>query len=59
MKLLHIGDLHIGKRVNEISMLSEQKHILDQILTLAGTHGVDGILIAGDKRKTGCSGDCR
>ena len=48
MKLLHIGDLHIGKRVNEISMLSEQKHILDQILTLAGTHGVDGILIAGD-----------
>ena len=30
MKILHLGDLHLGKRVNEISMIEDQKFILDQ-----------------------------
>ena len=34
MKLLHISDLHIGKRVNEFSMLEDQKYILRQILAI-------------------------
>ena len=34
MKLFHISDLHIGKRVNEISMIEDQAYILDQILQL-------------------------
>ena len=34
MKILHLGDLHLGKRVNEISMIEDQKFILDQIVTL-------------------------
>ena len=32
MKLFHLSDLHIGKRVNEFSMLEDQKYILRQIL---------------------------
>ena len=48
MKLMHLSDLHIGKRVNEISMLEDQKYILSQILDLADKEQVDGVLIAGD-----------
>lgn len=33
MKLIHLSDLHIGKRVNEVSMLEDQAYILAQILT--------------------------
>ena len=35
MKFLHLSDLHIGKRVNEVSMLDDQSDILRQILELA------------------------
>ena len=34
MKFMHISDLHIGKRVNEFSLVEEQKHILGEILEL-------------------------
>ena len=48
MRLLHIADLHIGKRINEFSMLEEQRGILEQVLDMAEQERVDGILIAGD-----------
>lgn len=48
MKFLHLADLHIGKRVNEFNMLTEQKYILEQILQTADKEKPDGILIAGD-----------
>jgi exonuclease SbcD len=48
MKLMHIGDLHIGKRVNEYSMLEDQKYILGQMLNIADHEKVDAIMIAGD-----------
>ena len=48
MKLIHLSDLHIGKRVNEISMLNDQKHILTQILTIVDEEKPDAVLIAGD-----------
>lgn len=48
MKLLHIGDLHIGKRVNGFSLLEDQKHILNQILETIKSRKIDGLLIAGD-----------
>ena len=35
MKVLHISDLHIGKRVNGMSMLDDQRYILRQILDIA------------------------
>lgn len=48
MKFLHLSDLHIGKRVNEVSMLDDQAYILDQILDIADTEQPDAVLIAGD-----------
>ena len=48
MKLLHLSDLHIGKRVNGFSMLEDQRYILGQIVRLALEKGAHGVLIAGD-----------
>ena len=48
MKLFHLSDLHIGKRVNEFSMLEDQKYILGQILKAAKEHQPEGIILAGD-----------
>ena len=48
MKLMHLSDLHIGKRVNEFSMIEDQKYILAQILTILEQEQVDGVILAGD-----------
>ena len=48
MKLIHLSDLHIGKRVNEISMLDEQAYILQQVLQVVEETQADAVLIAGD-----------
>ncbi len=48
MKLIHLADLHIGKRVNEISMIEDQRYILKQVLECVAEEQPDGILIAGD-----------
>ena len=51
MKVLHVSDLHIGKRVNGMSMLDDQRYILRQILDIAEKHQVSVLLIAGDVYK--------
>ena len=48
MKLLHLSDLHLGKRVNEFSMIDDQRHVLDQILCVIDAERPDAVLIAGD-----------
>lgn len=48
MKFLHLSDLHLGKRVNEFSMIEDQKYILAQILSIAQKECADGIILAGD-----------
>lgn len=48
MKVLHVSDLHIGKRVNGMSMLGDQRYILRQILDIAEKRQVSVLLIAGD-----------
>ncbi len=48
MKLIHLSDLHLGKRVNGFSMMEDQRYILKQILKLAQEEHPDGLLIAGD-----------
>ena len=48
MKLLHLADLHIGKVINEFSMLEEQKYVLEQVITLAQEEKTEGIILAGD-----------
>lgn len=48
MRLLHVSDLHIGKRLNGVSLLDDQRHILRQILDIAKQRQVKALLIAGD-----------
>ncbi len=48
MKFLHLSDLHLGKRVNEFSMIEDQEYILNQILEIADREQVGSVLIAGD-----------
>ena len=48
MKFLHLSDLHLGKRVNEISMLDDQEYILHQILEIVDAEHPDAVVIAGD-----------
>ncbi len=48
MKLIHLSDLHLGKRVNEFSMLEDQEYILRKILAVMDDEQPDAVLIAGD-----------
>ena len=48
MRFLHISDLHLGKRVNEYSMIEDQAYILGRIADIADEEKPDAVLIAGD-----------
>ena len=48
MRFLHIADLHLGKQMNDLSLLPDQKYILDQIASVAQDEQADAVLIAGD-----------
>ncbi len=48
MRLIHLSDLHLGKRVNEFSMLEDQAYILKQILTIIDAEKPHAVLLAGD-----------
>lgn len=48
MKLIHLSDLHLGKRVNEFSMIEDQEYILTKIINIIDEEKPDGVLIAGD-----------
>lgn len=48
MKFIHLSDLHIGKRVNEYSMLEDQEYILNQIINIIDEQQPKGVIIAGD-----------
>ena len=48
MKFVHLSDLHLGKRVNEFSMLEDQRHILLRVLQVVGQERPDAVVIAGD-----------
>lgn len=48
MKILHLSDLHLGKRVNGFPMLEDQKFILDQILRHIDDMQPQAVIIAGD-----------
>jgi len=48
MKIIHTGDWHIGKVVNEFSMIEDQKYILNSLLDLIKREKPDALVIAGD-----------
>lgn len=48
MKFIHLSDLHLGKRVNEFSMIEDQKYILIQTINIIDDEKPDAVIIAGD-----------
>lgn len=48
MKFIHLSDLHIGKRVNEFSMIEDQQYIFKEILDIIKKEAPDAVIIAGD-----------
>lgn len=48
MRFVHLSDLHTGKRVNEFSMLEDQRYIFAQIIEIIRNNDIDAVLIAGD-----------
>ena len=48
MKLIHLSDLHLGKRIYGFSMIEDQRYILEQILDIVNKEKPDGVILAGD-----------
>lgn len=48
MKFLHLADLHLGKRLNDVSFLEDQVRLLCQVEEIARSERADAVLIAGD-----------
>lgn len=48
MKLIHLADLHLGKRVNGFSMIEDQKYILKKIEAVIDAEKPQAVLISGD-----------
>jgi DNA repair protein SbcD/Mre11 len=48
MKILHTADWHLGKRLEHISRLDEQREVLEEICQIAENQAVDVVLVAGD-----------
>jgi len=48
MKLIHLSDLHLGKRIYGYSMMEDQKYILEQILDIIKMEEAEGVILAGD-----------
>lgn len=48
MKFMHTSDWHIGKRIHGVSLINEQRQMLEQIVELAIEQAVDFVIVAGD-----------
>lgn len=48
MKFIHLSDLHLGKRLNEFSLIDDQKYIITKILNIIDEEQPDAVIIAGD-----------
>jgi len=48
MKFIHLSDLHLGKRVNEYSMLEDQQYILTKIINIIDEEAPEAVILAGD-----------
>ena len=48
MKLIHLSDLHIGKRLCEYPLIEDQRYIIEEILEIIKKETPDGVIIAGD-----------
>ena len=48
MKLMHVGDLHLGRSLGDFDLTEDQEYMLGQLLGIVEKQAVDAVLIAGD-----------
>ena len=48
VRVLHTADWHLGKIVNEFSMIEDQRHALEQLVEAVKTQNIDAVIMAGD-----------
>lgn len=48
MKFIHTSDWHIGRHFHNVSLLDDQRHVLEQLLGYIEQESVDALVIAGD-----------
>ena len=48
MKFIHLGDLHLGKIVNEFSMIEDQRYVLKKVVSIVEEKKLDAVVISGD-----------
>lgn len=48
MKLMHVGDLHLGRSLGDFDLKDDQEYMLNRLLEIVDDHSVDAVLIAGD-----------
>lgn len=48
MKILHISDLHLGKKINGYSLLEDQRYFLDKTIDYMNNNEIKHLIIAGD-----------
>ena len=48
MKFIHTSDWHIGRQFHNVSLLEDQRHILDELIDIIEREQVDVLLISGD-----------
>ena len=59
MKLIHLSDLHLGKRLNEFSLLEDQSFILEEILRITEGDIAPVSCVECDAASCGRQDDCR
>lgn len=48
MRILHTSDWHIGRQFHQVNLLDDQRHVLQQVVTIAKEQAADVVIIAGD-----------
>ncbi len=48
MKIIHLSDLHLGKKLENYDLLEDQRFILTEILEIINNERPDAVVIAGD-----------
>ncbi len=48
MRFIHTSDWHLGRQFHNISLLDDQRHVLQQMLAYIREESVDAVVIAGD-----------
>lgn len=48
MRILHSADWHIGRQFHNVSLLEDQRYVLDQLVAMIAERAIDVLLVAGD-----------